>query len=140
MKKPVNTVKLRKPDKSGNYVVNSNFAKAEKLNDGKDWEFMLAGTGDASAEISKKALHITTKNAGDLDYSVQVVQPNIPMEKGYQYTLSFDAYADENRTMITGITAPDNGYVRYFNDTKVDLATKKKTYKYTFEMKDATDR
>lgn len=139
VKKPENTVKLRKPDKSGNYVVNSNFAKAEKLNDGKNWEFMLAGTGDASAEISKKALHITTKNAGDLDYSVQVVQPNIPMEQGYQYTLSFDAYADENRTMITGITAPDNGYVRYFNDTKVDLTTKKKTYKYTFDMKDATD-
>lgn len=139
VKKPENTVKLRKPDKSGNYVVNSNFAKAEKLNDGKNWEFMLAGTGDASAKISKNALHITTKNAGDLDYSVQVVQPNIPMEQGYQYKLSFDAYADKNRTMITAITAPDNGYIRYFNDTKVNLTTKKKTYSYTFDMKSATD-
>ncbi|MGN0336802.1 MAG: carbohydrate binding domain-containing protein [Lachnospiraceae bacterium] len=139
VKKPENTVKLRKPDKSGNYVVNSNFAKAEKLNDGKNWEFLLAGTGDASAKISKNALHITTKNAGDLDYSVQVVQPNIPMEQGYQYKLSFDAYADKNRTMITAITAPDNGYIRYFNDTKVNLTTKKKTYSYTFDMKSATD-
>lgn len=139
VKKPENTVKLRKPDKKGNYVANSNFAKAEKLNDGKNWEFMLAGTGDASAKISKNALHITTKNAGDLDYSVQVVQPNIPMEQGYQYKLSFDAYADAKRTMITAVTAPDNGYIRYFNDTKVDLTTKKKTYSYTFDMKSATD-
>ena len=83
VKKPENKVNLRKPDKNGNYVENSSFAKAEKLNDGKNWEFLLAGTGDASAKISKKALHITTKNAGDLDYSVQVVQANIPMEQGY---------------------------------------------------------
>lgn len=100
---------------------------------------MLAGTGDASAKIEGKALHITTKNAGDLDYSVQVVQPNIPMEQGYQYKLSFDAYADENRTMITGVTAPDNGYIRYFNDTKVNLTTKKKSYSYTFDMKSDSD-
>ena len=139
VKKPENKVTVRKPAKDGNYVVNSSFAKSEKLNDGKDWEFMTAGTGKASAKISKKALHITTKNAGDLDYSVQVVQANIPMEKGYQYKLSFDAYADKNRTIKTGITAPDNGYIRYFNDTTVNLTTKKKTYSYTFDMKSDTD-
>ena len=135
VKKPENKVNLRKPDKNGNYVVNSSFVKAEKLNDGKNWEFLLAGTGDASA----KALHITTKNAGDLDYSVQVVQANIPMEQGYQYKLSFDAYADKNRTMITSVTAPDNGYIRYLNDTKVDLTAKKKSYSYTFDMKSDSD-
>lgn len=139
VKKPENKVNLRKPDKNGNYVVNSSFVKAEKLNDGKNWEFLLAGTGDASAKINKKALHITTKNAGDLDYSVQVVQANIPMEQGYQYKLSFDAYADKNRTMITSVTAPDNGYIRYLNDTKVDLTAKKKSYSYTFDMKSDSD-
>lgn len=139
VKKPENKVNLRKPDKNGNYVENSSFAKAEKLNDGKNWEFLLAGTGDASAKISKKALHITTKNAGDLDYSVQLVQANIPIEQGYQYKLSFDAYADKNRTMITSVTAPDNGYIRYLNDTKVDLTAKKKSYSYTFDMKSDSD-
>ena len=139
VKKPENKVKLRKPDKNNNYVKNSNFSKKEKLNDGKNWEFLLAGEGDASAKIENKALHIDTKNAGELDYSVQVVQANIPFEKGYQYALSFDAYADENRTMITGITAPDNGYIRYMNDTKVELTTKKKTYRYTFDMTAASD-
>lgn len=139
VEKPENTVELRDPDKNGNYVVNSSFTKAEKLNDGKNWEFLLAGTGEASAKISKKALHITTKNAGELDYSVQVVQPNIPIEQGYQYKLSFDAYADESRTMITAVTAPDNGYIRYLNDTKVKLTTKKKSYSYTFDMKSASD-
>lgn len=41
--------------------------------------------------------------------------------------------------MITSVTAPDNGYIRYLNDTKVDLTTKKKSYSYTFDMKSDSD-
>ncbi len=80
------------------------------------------------------ALTIDTTNPGTLDYSVQLVQANLPMQKGATYELSFDAYADEARTMIVDISGPDNNYVRYFNDTKVNLTTEKQTFTYTFRM------
>lgn len=140
VEKPVTELVFREADETGNYVLNGDFADGESLSDGKSWEFLLAGTGAATTEIKDNQLHIYTTNAGNLDYSVQIVQPNQPLEKGYQYQLSFDACADEERTIITGITAPDDGYKRYLNDTKLSLqANEMKHYKYTFDMKDKSD-
>ena len=138
VEKPVTEMVLRAPDESGNYVINGDFAET-KMDENEAWNLLLAGEGSAAAEIKDNALHIFTQNAGELDYSVQIVQPNIPMEKGFNYKLGFDAYALENRTMKTGITAPDNGYIRYFNDTTVDLTNQKQHYEYTFDMTNDSD-
>ena len=100
---------------------------------------MLAGTGAATADISGNELHINTTNAGNLNYSVQVVQPNLPMEKGYRYRLTFDASAAADRTMIVDISAPDNGYIRYLADTTVNLTTTKQSYSYEFDMLNNSD-
>ena len=132
-------VVLGKPDETGNFVRNSDFSAKESLTDADDWQFMLAGEGKATAEISENALHIVTTNAGALDYSVQVVQAKQSLEKGYQYRLSFDAYADEARTIITGITAPDLNYSRYMTDTKVDLTNVSEKYSFTFDMTSDSD-
>ncbi|MDO5522085.1 MAG: Ig-like domain-containing protein [bacterium] len=139
VKKPVINQTFRNPDQTGNYIVNGNFSLNESLSDATDWSFLLAGNGDAAAIIKDNALHITTINSGELDYSVQVVQPNLPMEKGYRYRLSFDASASEARTMIADISGPDNGYIRYFNDTSVALTTEQKHYAYEFDMTNASD-
>lgn len=125
---------FREPDETGNYVVNGDFATAEDLTDGKNWGFMLAQGGEATATISNGALHIETTKAGTVDYSVQVVQPDMSMMLGKRYRLSFDAYADADRTMITGVTAPDYNYVRYLADTKLNLTTTKQSYAYEFDM------
>ena len=133
--KPENEVKLRDPDETGNYVVNGDFVKAEDLTkEESNWRLLLAGGGEAQAEISGNALHITSTSAGDVNYGVQVVQANLPMESGAKYKLTYDAYADEARTMITGISAPDKGYIRYLNDTTVNLTTEKQSYEHIFDM------
>lgn len=137
--KPVKDVVLREPDANGNYVNNGDFAVAEDLTDDADWKFLNALEGEATAEIADNALTVKTKAAGTADYSVQLVQPNIPMEKGAKYELTFDAYAAEKRKMKIGISAPDNGYARYFGDLSVDLTPKKASYKYEFTMKDSSD-
>lgn len=137
--KPINTVTLRDPDSTGNYVNNGDFAAAEDLNDDVNWKFLLADSGNAAADISDCSMNITTVNAGDLDYSVQMVQGNLPMTQGYKYRLSFDAYADADRTMITDISAPDKGWKRYLSDTSVALTTSKKSYQYDFGMTDDSD-
>ncbi len=132
--KPQKEVVLKEADETGNYVVNSMFGEAESLEDAVDWSFLLFNGGAAEAVISDGAIHITTANAGTVDYSVQLVQPNIPMENGGQYKLSFEAYADEDRTMITNISAPDLNFIRYLEDQKLTLTTQPQTYEYEFYM------
>ncbi len=133
--KPENDVKLRDPDETGNYVINGDFSVVEDLSqEDSNWKLLLAGAGEAEASIADNMLHVTTTEAGELNYSVQVVQADLPMGKGMKYELSYDAYADEARTMITGISAPDKGYIRYLNDTTVELTTDKQTYRHVFDM------
>ncbi len=140
VKKPENKVELRDPDETGNYIINGDFSKSEDLVKGdENWQLLLTGGGEASTEIAENALHITTTEAGTLNYSVQIVQAALPIEEGSKYKLSYEAYADEARTMITGITAPDRGYIRYLNDTTVDLTTEKQKYEHEFDMTSNSD-
>jgi len=134
VKKPVKDIVLRDPDKDGNYVNNGNFGTAEDLSDEKDWKFLTALEGEGTAEIKNNEIVASTTNEGTADYSIQLVQPGLPMKKGGQYKLTFDAYADAARTMKVDVSAPDRGYSRYLADTTVDLTTEKQTYTYEFTM------
>jgi Beta-glucanase/Beta-glucan synthetase len=137
--KPVADAPVRSAGAGGNFVLNPGFTVQENLSDGKGWDFLTAGKGRASAEISGGALNVTTENCGELDYSVQVVQPDIPLVKGCSYRFSFDAWADDNRTIIPAITAPNVGWIRYFPDTKMPVTTQKKSYSFDFDMKSGDD-
>lgn len=131
---PVKEVVFKEADETGNYVTNSKFETEENLEDDVDWKFLLFEGGKGAASISDGAIHITTDNAGSVEYSVQLVQPNVPMENGGQYKLSFEAYADEERTMITNVSAPDLNFIRYLEDQKLTLTTEPQTYEYEFFM------
>lgn len=137
--KPVKDLVFREPDTTGNYIINGDFSETEKLDDQENWGFLLSGTGKATATMKDNALHIVSEDSGDLDYSVQVVQPDLPMEQGQRYKVSFDAFAKEKRTIKIGVTAPDNGYIRYLQDTLVNLTTDKKTYEFEFDMTENDD-
>ncbi len=139
VEKPVEVLTFGNPDESGNYVLNGNLEQDENLPNGKNWQFLQAGTGVGTAETADGFLHIQTENEGDLEYSIQLVQPGMPMIQGSTYRLSFDAYASGERKMITNITAPDKGYIRYLADTSVDLSTQVQSYSYEFTMSDTSD-
>ena len=137
--KPVKSVALREPDAEGNYLNNGNFAVAESLTDDRDWMFLTALEGEAQAQIQENEVSFDITNEGTVDYSVQFVQPNVPVKKDAVYTVRFDAYADADRTMKVSVTAPDREYKRYLEDTVVSLTTEKQTYSYEFTMTDYDD-
>ncbi|MHB8128992.1 MAG: family 16 glycosylhydrolase, partial [Mobilitalea sp.] len=130
--RPVKEVVLRDPDVNGNYLNNGDFLAIEDLKDKLNWESMTALGGEFVASISDNAIKISTTNAGTVDYSVQLVQAGIPLEKGATYTVSFDANASESRTLKTAVKGPDRGYAEYMTSKTVDLNTDKKTYTYEF--------
>lgn len=139
VEKPIKNVVLRDPDASGNYINNGDFSVAEDLTDDVNWKFLTALDGEGKAEIKDKQIVISTTNAGTADYSIQLVQPNVPLQKGGKYKVTFDAYADAARTMIADISGPDHNYTRYLSDTTVNLGTEKQTYTLEFQMTSDSD-
>ncbi len=130
---------FKEPDETGNFLNNGDFAVAEPLDDETDWSFLLFNGGEGSAEIKDNTLIIYSSKAGTEEYSVQIVQPNLPMVKGHSFKISFDAWADEDRTMITAVTAPTAGWIRYLPDTKLNLTTEKQHFSFDIKMTAKTD-
>lgn len=127
------------PDESGNYIKNSTFAEAEDLTDDTNWKFITALDGAATAEIKDNSMFIKTENAGTVDYSVQLVQANVPFEKGATYEVSFDAKASENRKMNVDVKAPNRGYQSYMKTLVPELTTEMKHFSTQFVMKADSD-
>ena len=111
----------------------------ESLTDSEGWTFLTTLGGEAAASVGGGTLRIDTANAGTVDYSVQLVQPDLPMQKGGEYQVSFEAWADAPRTLKVGVSAPDRGYKRYLEDTAVQLGTEPAAYTYAFTMTDDDD-
>ena len=142
VEKPVHEIVYREADETGNYVVNGDFTKDLKADGSieENWELHLEGDAkETTYKVKDNAVTINPSAAGGVDYSVQLKQTGFPMYKGWEYELTFDAYAAEDRSIIVDLEGPDNGWTRYFNDTKVDITTEKKTYTYTFTMDQKTD-
>lgn len=137
--RPGKKIAARKPDENGNYIVNGDFNIAEDLTDGSDWQFLTSLEGEAAAEIEDGGISVQTTNEGTVDYSIQLIQANLPFERKGVYRVSFDAYADTDRTIVMAITAPDREYKRYLEDQTVNLTTAKQTFTYQFSMTDNDD-
>ncbi|MBR5360646.1 MAG: carbohydrate binding domain-containing protein, partial [Lachnospiraceae bacterium] len=136
--KPVEVLDMREADETGNFVYNSSFEE-EDLNDDENWKFLLFNGGEGEAKIENGEIVISSTVAGTEEYSVQLVQPQMPMEKGKKYKFTFEAYAEEAREMKAAVTAPDAGWIRYFPDTTVELDTDWQTYEFEFDMTEKSD-
>lgn len=131
-------VDVRTPDAEGNYIVNGKFSSEDLVED-EYWQFKTALSGEATATINNNTMKIETSNAGTVDYSVQLVQAGIPLEKGATYRISFDAWADSARTLKVDMKGPDNGYEPYMSSSINNLTTVRKTYDIDFKMNNNTD-
>ncbi|WP_407398582.1 carbohydrate binding domain-containing protein [Treponema sp.] len=131
-------VEVRAPGADGNYIRNGGF-NPENLKDNKEWKFMTQQGGSGDAAIAGNTLTVKTTKPGTIDYSIQLVQADIPLERGYQYEFSFDAWSTKNRKMKAKLCAPDRGWKNYFGDVNVELTPNKKHYSYKFSMDDKTD-
>lgn len=133
------TYDMKEPTEDGNCLYNGDFSVAEDLGDDVDWKFLLTQGGAGAAEIKDNMIEITSTNAGTVDYSVQLVNWDIPFEKGKKYRVSFDARADETRDIISCITAPYVDWIRYYPDTHFEVGPEWQTITYEFDMTDKTD-
>ncbi len=139
VKKPERVYNWKEADETGNFITNGDFAADEDLTDDVDWKFLLFNDGAGEAKIADGEMTITSTKAGTEEYSVQLVQPQMPMQKGKTYKFSFEAKADEDRKMKAAVTAPEVSWIRYFPDTTVELTTDWQEYSFTFDMTESDD-
>ena len=144
--KPEYDTNVKKPEKvfraateDGNLIYNGDFAEQEDLTDDNNWKFLLFEGGEGAAEIKDNTMIIRSEKAGKVDYSVQLVQPDLPMIKGKKYRVTFDARADEERDIVVCISAPTAGWVRYLKDTRITIPAETTKFTFEFEMKDKDD-
>lgn len=133
------SVELREPDEDGNYIIHGDFSGIGSLEQDGNWQFSTALEGEASAQLIDGMVFVQTVKEGTVDYSIQFMQPGLPLKKGSTYKVSFDAFAEADRTVKVNITAPDRDYKRYLEDTEVNLTTGKQTFIYEFTMADEDD-
>jgi beta-glucanase (GH16 family) len=146
VKKPEKApVQFREPDATGNYVINGDFAKDIAIDgsaqaDPDNWKLHLESDCEGTTyEVNNNAITISPIAVGTQNHSVQLKQEKIPVYKGWEYELTFDAYAAEDRNIVIDVEGPDRGWTRYMQDTTVAVGTEKKSYTYTFTMNDKTD-
>lgn len=130
---------FRELTEDGNLVHNGDFSDVETLDDEDNWFFLLFSGGKGEAKIEDNEMIITTEEMGTVDYSVQLVQPDLPMRKGTKYRLTFDSIASEERDMIVCISAPTTGWIRYLEDTSLTLTEDWQTYTFDFDMTERDD-
>lgn len=121
VERPERVYNFREPDETGNLAIG-------------EWEFLTASGGVGEADISDDQIVVTATSAGDVDYSLQLINPGLPMIEGETYVFSFEAKADDARTMIANVTGPNVGWTRYFEDTYVDLTSEWQTFTFEFTM------
>ena len=116
-------------DGSGNMVS----PKEEK------WGFLNFQGGSANYSCKNGNIDIKPITDGPVLHAIQVVQGPMPLVKGGIYRYSFDASADQERTIVACISAPNNGWIRYLQDTTITLTPEKKHFTWEFKMLEFTD-
>lgn len=131
--KPRLDIDIREPDESGNLV----------SMDKSTWEFMKYNTGSAVALRASEAdggdpleVVINTQNAGVSDYAIQLTHKGIPLTRGKDYVLSFDAMSSEERTIKVAVTNVWLGWHRHLKDTVISLEPHWQTHHVFFRMED----
>ncbi len=130
---------FREPLEDGNYIHNGNFETEEALDDTEDWFFLLFNEGVGSAAIEDGQIIITAENDGTEEYSVQLVQPDLPVINGHTYRVTFDIKSDAERDAVVCVSAPTAGWIRYLQDTTIDLGTDWQTYTFEFTSNERDD-
>lgn len=109
----------------------------EPLEVGWNLWFDAGGGANASASIVDGEAKIVITAIGGQNWSVQFEQKDITLEQGKKYTISFEARADEPRSIGVLMEDPNNNYYKYGNIV-INLTTEMTKYNLHIEVDTVT--
>ncbi|MBW5445229.1 family 16 glycosylhydrolase [Cohnella sp. CFH 77786] len=135
----------RNPLPDGNQIYNGDFAGGTGAGGAPaDWDFLLNEGGAGSVSVvsdagKDKAAKVTVTSAGVQKYSIQLTQRPLYMQKGKTYKVTFEAKADEPRSLMSKVTEFGGGWTAYSGERSFSLTGDWQQYEYTFNMNSASD-
>lgn len=114
-------------------IIDGDFAKNETV----FWSTYFNG-GDATVLAKNEEMVVHIKNAGQLEYAVQVYQDTYEINQGCRYRMSFDARSTVDRAIEVRLQINGGDYHAYAL-LDCDLTSEMKTYTLEFDMLENTD-
>lgn len=103
------------------------------------WVLTALSGATAQGSVADGEFLVVITNAGINAWDVNLGQADLKLEQGFNYTFSFDAYADKPM-QITPLAGKNSEPWTVYSDGKpVTLSTSRQTYTLTFPMNQATD-
>ncbi|MEK4660794.1 carbohydrate binding domain-containing protein [Priestia sp. FSL H7-0729] len=142
---PIEPVQQREPQADGNLIYNDRFTEGSEENGVPlQWKFITNADGAGSVQVVEdeqkgKAAQVTIDASGTENYSVQLTQMPMYIQKNKKYKIQFDAKASANRTIMSKVNQYEKSWTNYSGENTFALTTEWKSYDYTFNMRDGSD-
>lgn len=142
---PIQPEKQREPQLNGNQIYNEHFTQGLDANGvPADWKFITNAGGEGKVEViddemKGKAAKVTISNAGTENYSVQLTQMPMYIQKDKKYKVQFDAKASANRVIRSKVTQFEKSWTNYSGEKEFPVTTDWKSYEYEFNMRNGSD-
>jgi beta-glucanase (GH16 family) len=117
-----------------NQIVNADFSEGDT-----GWIFNTFWPAQANAAVLTGELAVSIQNGGVNPWDVYVGQSGVSVEKGMEYTVSFDAYASAPRDISTFVGKNADPWNTYSGSNTISVTDRRRTYTYSFVMNDPTD-
>jgi len=125
---------LRDMEPGTNLIINGDFS------DGLDeWIWEQDSTASAEVLVMDSVCHLNIEDGGSSFPDVQLLQKNIPLIRGQEYLLEFDAWSDETRVAEVILGADHPPYTDYSRLSYTALDPVPEKYSYFFVMNESTD-
>lgn len=125
---------IRQPEEGVNIVRNGDFSEGQKY-----WNLYLYGGAAETYVNDDTALVFDISNGGTMEVGVQFLQDEIPLYQGIHYRFEFDAFADQDRSIVAKVVMDNYPYTNYSGLGTVNLTTTPTHYSYNFQMASPDD-
>ena len=103
------------------------------------WYFQKSNGAEASTAISGDVLDINITDNGTESWHVQLTRPNVCIEIGELYQLSFKASATKECSITSYVGRNESPWDAYSNYQTCFFTDEEESFSYTFTMKSLTD-
>jgi len=117
-----------------NMVKNPDF-----FDDKEAWSLTMHSGAIAEGTIVKGEYVVSISNGGSDPWDLHLGQSGLPLENGYEYMVSFDAYADFPRQIVALVGENTEPWTVYSKEEPITLSSSKQSYSFTFAMNGPSD-
>jgi hypothetical protein len=117
-----------------------NLLKNPDFFDGEEaWTLTNLSTAIAEGAVVEGEYALSISNGGASGWDIHLGQSGLPVENGFEYMVSFDAYADAPRQISPFVGKNSEPWTVYSDEPAISLTTTRQTYSFTFPMNEPTD-